>query len=258
MPQPYVSLEAEFHDAFWAADDEATEVSLMEDFLKKHPGRALEIGSGSGRLLLPLLEEHPEVEGLELSGDMIRLCGIYAREVALQPVVHQGDMCVWTPETPYSALLVPAFTFQLAEDPAATLRHWRTLLMDGGGLYLTVFIPFAELEGDMEEGSWYPDHETTLPGGRIARLDTLHRIDAENQKLERRHRYYFADMPTAFHESRQILRWFTPEQITALLEAAGFRVTASFVDFTPARAATWPEIDDSDGILTFHAVAGQS
>ncbi len=255
MPQPYVSLEAEFHDAFWAEDDDATEVSLMERFLASHPGRALEIGSGSGRLLLPLLADHPEVEGLELSDDMIRLCLETAELAGEQVVVHRGDMTDWKGEKPYHSLLVPAFTFQLAEDPAATLRHWRTLLVDGGGLYLTIFIPFAELEGDMEEDVWHPDHEAPLADGRTAKLDTLHRIDPEKQILERRHRYYFADLPATFHESRQTLRWFTPDQLTELLAAAGFGVTEAFVDFDPARPATRTEIDESDGILTFHATA---
>lgn len=255
MAQPYVSLEAEFHDAFWAADDEGSEIRLMDSFLQRFPGRALEIGCGSGRLLLPLLKDHPRFEGLELSQDMIRLCRASAEESGLQPVIHHGDMSEWVPESRYHALLAPAFTFQLAADPAATLRHWHSLLVPGGGLYLTVFIPFAELEGDLAENEWYPDHETTLPDGRVAKLDTLHRIDQENQQIERRHRYYFSDTPAVFHESCQNLQWFTPEQLTELLQASGFRVAASFVDFSPSRTPTWEEIDESDGILTFQAVA---
>ena len=56
MSQPYLSLEAELHDAFWEAEDDASEVRLMADFLKKFPGRALEIGAGSGRLMFPLVQ----------------------------------------------------------------------------------------------------------------------------------------------------------------------------------------------------------
>ncbi len=62
MSQPYHSLEAELHDAFWEADDDGSEVRLMAEFLKKHPGTALEIGSGSGRLMFPLLEMGFDVE----------------------------------------------------------------------------------------------------------------------------------------------------------------------------------------------------
>lgn len=253
MQQPYLSLEAEFHDAFWAADDDGSEVALMADFLARYPGRSLEIGCGSGRLLFPLVHMGFDVEGLELSEDMIRMAETTASSKGLKPSIHTGDMTSWTAGQRYEALLAPAFTFQLAADPAATLSHWRSMLEVGSGLYLTLFIPFAELEGEMEEHEWYPDHEAPLADGRTAKLDTRHEIDTETQVLRRWHRYYFADRPADFHESLQTLRWYLPEQIHDLLEAAGFGIRAAFVDFDPARPATPEEIGESDGILTILA-----
>src|SRR5690606_24640435 len=101
----------------------------------------------------------------------------------------------------------------------------------------------------------YPDHEAVLPGGRIAKLDTWHRLDTANQRLERRHRYYFADDPENPHESRQQLRWFGHDQVVNLLETAGFRVTRAFADFDPRWKITSGTPADSDGIATYHAVA---
>ena len=80
MSQPYLSLEAELHDAFWAAEDDGSEIRLMADFLKTHPGPALEIGCGSGRLILPLIATGFDVEGLELSTDMLEICRKGAEE----------------------------------------------------------------------------------------------------------------------------------------------------------------------------------
>lgn len=250
MSQPYLSLEAELHDAFWAGDDDASEVRLMAAFLKKFPGRSLEIGSGSGRLLFPLLSMGFDVEGLELSKDMLALCRKNG-----SCTVHEGDMTTWIPEKSYAALLVPAFTFQLASDPAATLARWKTWLQPGGGLYLTHFIPFAELEGELPEGKWYEDHQTALPDGRLAKLDTLHHLDPENQLLERHHRYYFSDNPDSPHESRQRLRWFQHDQMNELLDTAGFTVTSAFLDFESRRKATSRSIPESGGIITIHATA---
>lgn len=225
----------------------------MADFLEKHPGRSLEIGSGSGRLLFPLIDLGFEVEGLELSEDMIAKSKRDADEADVEAVVHLGDMSVWNSDQPFSSLLAPAFTFQLAGDPLATLQHWRSMLENGGALYLTIFIPFAEIEGDMEENAWYADHETTLPGGRIAKLVTKHQLDPEQQILRREHRYFFADSPSQAHDSRQTLRWFTHDQIVALLQEAGFIVTAAFADFDPEIAVTSSEALEFDGILTYHA-----
>lgn len=253
MSQPYLSLEAELHDAFWDAEDDGSEVRLMTAFLKKFPGPALEIGAGSGRLMFPLLQMGLDVEGLELSRDMLELGNARARQMGIRPVVHEGDMSEWNGGRKFSALLAPAFTLQLAGDPAATLRHWHGLLEKGGGLYLTIFMPYAELLGDLPENEWYEDHKVTLADGREGVLKTRHTLDHQRQILEREHRYSLSGNPPVMHHSKQTLRWFEHQQIIALLTECGFRVDHFFVDFDPARLVTDPDWIDFDGILTYHA-----
>jgi SAM-dependent methyltransferase len=253
VSQPYLSLEAELHDAFWDAEDDASELRLMEDFLKSHPGPALEIGSGSGRLMFPLLAKGFEIEGLELSPDMRELGKLRAERLGVHPVVHAGDMTTWKSGRRYDAVLAPAFTLQLAADPAAALHHWRGFLNDGGGLYLTVFTPYAELLGDLPENAWYPDHRATLPDGRLGLLETRHSLDRERRLLHREHRYTLTGDPPASHESRQTIRWIEHDEMLALLADAGFRLSRFFLDFDPARVVENPDAEDFDGILTYHA-----
>jgi SAM-dependent methyltransferase len=253
VPQPYLSLEAELHDAFWADEDGHSEVGLMADFLNLHPGRALEVGSGSGRLMLPLLERGFEIEGLELSEDMLHLCRNRAAAHKLRPALHHGDMSAWQSDSPFQSLLAPAFTLHLAADPAATLRHWHQLLEPGGALYLTLFIPFAELLGELPENQWYRDHAAKLADGRKAWMETRHQIDIPNRLLHREHRYHLSGRGRRTHQSRQTLRWFHPAEIAPLLEKAGFHPATPFTDFDPSQALTDLGSTDFDGILTFHA-----
>ena len=253
MSQPYLSLEAELHDAFWEAEDDGSEVRLMADFLTEHPGPALEVGAGSGRLMLPLLLTGLEVEGLELSPDMRALGEIHAARRGLRPVVHAGDMTCWQARRRYAALLAPAFTLQLAADPAAVLRHWHGLLETHGGLYLTVFMPYAELLGDLAENQWYPDHQVILADGREGRLETRHRLDRPHQLLHREHRYTLTGDPPASHQSRQTIRWIEHEEMLALLAQTGFRLDRYILDFDPGREATHPDDTDYDGIVTYQA-----
>ncbi len=253
MSQPYLALEAELHDAFWEAEDDGSEVRLMAEFLKKFTGPALEIGAGSGRLLLPLLQLGFAVEGLELSRDMLALGKIRAQRLGISPQMHEGDMADWTSGRKFSALLAPAFTLQLAADPEAVLRHWYGLLENGGGLYLTVFIPYAELLGDLPENTWYEDHRVTLADGRVGLLETRHRLDREGRVLAREHCYTLSGSPPVTHHSRQTLRWFGHEEIVSLLRVCGFRVDRFFVDFAPEPAVDVPNESDFDGILTYHA-----
>jgi SAM-dependent methyltransferase len=257
MSQPYHSLEAELHDAFWDTEDDGSELRLMADFLSQRPGLSLEIGSGSGRLQFPLMEMGFEVEGLELSEDMIALGEKRARRMQLDPVVHAGDMAEWSDGRRFANLLAPAFTLQLAADPVAVVRHWYGLLDAGGGLYLTVFTPNAELLGDLPENLWYEDHRATLPDGGEGLLETRHRLDREKQQVLREHRYSVrgavAGEPPRGYVSQQSIRWFGHAELVALLENIGFRVDQYFLDFDPTHVADNPDEADHDGIVTYHA-----
>ncbi len=253
MSQPYLSLEAELHDAFWEAEDDASEVRLMAAFLLKHPGPALEIGAGSGRLMFALVQAGLEVEGLELSADMRALGEIRAARLGLKPVMHAGDMTCWQARRRYAAVLAPAFTLQLAADPAAALRHWRGMLENEGGLYLTVFMPYAELLGDLPQNTWYPDHQVVLADGREGRMETRHRLDREHQLLLREHRYWLSGEPPTTHQSRQTIRWIEHEEMLTLLARNGFRLDGYFLDFNTELAGIQPDDADYDGIVTYHA-----
>ncbi len=258
MSQPYYSLEAELHDAFWEAEDDGSEVALMAAFLVKHPGPALEIGAGSGRLMFPLVQLGHEVEGLELSPDMLELGKTRARMLGVRAVIHEGDMASWQPARKFSALLAPAFTLQLAADPEATLAHWHGILGPHGGLYLTVFMPYAELLGDLPENEWYEDHRATLQDGRDALLETRHRLDRQAQIVHREHRYSIAGPSPLRHESRQSIRWFEHDELLSLLARHGFHCQKFFVDFDPDRPVSDPDRMDFDGILTYHLVRGSA
>jgi len=254
MSQPYLSLEAELHDVFWNHEDDASEVDLMADFLDHHPGKSLEIGSGSGRLLLPLIQRGYAVEGLELSPDMVRMHHEEAARRNLQTVVHEADMCTWDDGRKFSSLLAPAFTLQLAADPLATLKHWRGLLEKHGGLYLTLFMPYAELLGDLPENEWYEDHTAPLSDGRMATLHSRHHLDRKKQLLHREHRYSISG-DSRSHESSQILRWFEHGQTLDMLAGAGFHIDFAFLDFDPEFEATDPDNTDFGGILTYYCSA---
>lgn len=232
----YRSLEASLHDVFWASDGPPLELPLLRDFLQKNPGRSLEIGCGSGRLLLPLLDEGFSVEGLELSQEMLDLCR--KNDATGTAILHQGNMDFWQAPDPYHSIIIPAFSLQLSADPPATLRHLRRLLTEDGALYFSSFTPVAEIYGELPENDWYPDHQTPLDDGQLATIHTRHSVDREHQILHRWHRYQIiaADgSVTAEHESQQIIRWFSREQWKSHLSAAGFTIKKQIPDFKPQR-----------------------
>lgn len=245
----YQSLEALLHDPFWAAEGEAVELGFMENVLKEHPGRALEVGCGSGRLLLPLLEKGFEVEGIDLSEEMLKLCRETALKAGLSPILHHGDMVAFAPEEAYHSLLLPAFTLQLAEDANVALKAFHAQLKPGGVLYLSVFRPQAELLKELPENEWYDDHGIELADGRKASLRTRHRLDRKQRILFREHHYSLAGPEgVQEHFSEQTVRWFTPRQLSAMLTKAGFEVLNAMADFD-----TEMPVDDDSQIVTLLA-----
>ncbi len=210
------------------------ELEFLRLFLTAFPGLSLEIGCGSGRLMLPLLREGFLVEGLELSEQMIHLLEKTAADDHLNACVYHGSMDDWTSDKRYQSITLPAFTLQLAENPFSVLQHLSTLLVDGGALYVSNFIPLAEIQGELPENEWYEDHRIILADGSTAIMSTRHQIDRLAQRLMREHHYQCFDQqgrPDKEFHSHQKLQWFHRVPWKKMLEKAGFDIVSQYGDF---------------------------
>ena len=230
----YDQLEATLHDSFWEAEEANSELPLLEKFLTTHPGTALELGCGSGRLLLPLLEKGYLIEGLDNSADMLNLCHEHAGDQ--EPVLHASDIGSFETNTTYAAITIPAFTIQLLpyEKLPEILENIRRHLHPGGGLYITLFIPWAEITGELVEGEEFLDHETYFPNGNTARCYTCFEIKRLSQQLIREHRYEISSKEGQLLEtstSTHNLTWLWPREAIKFLTEAGFSIQQIIGDF---------------------------
>ena len=242
----YRSLEATLHDPFWEAEGDSAELPLIRDFLASHPGPVVDFGCGSGRFLLPLLADGIDIEGVDCSPDMLALCRQYATVNDLSPVLHQGDMQSIALGKTYQAALIPAFTLQILPNPSLALANIHRHLVPGGGLYLSTFIPHAELSDDPPADTWYLDHESTFPGDRTASIHTRHRVQPIIRFLVRQHHYEIRRSDGSLedsHESTQHLRWYHPDELCELLAGHGFHVDRRLADLDPDDHHPSPESD---------------
>ena len=247
----YDELEARLHDLFWAAEGESAELPLITNFLGNYPGTALELGCGSGRLLLPLLEAGFLIEGLDNSSKMLELCRKLTQQH--EPVLHQAGIEDFKTGSVYGAITIPAFTLQLLcpEKLSTALANIYQHLHPGGGLYLTTFIPWAEITGQLEEDCWFLDQEAVMPDGNIARCHTRFAIKRIPQTLQREHRYEIVtpdDQVLETSSSTQELSWYWPGEMQMHLENAGFAVHEVIGDFAPDMS-----LDDDSQIITIFA-----
>lgn len=250
----YQSLEAQLHDLFWNAEPDADESPLLRHFLDQHPGKALEVGCGSGRLLLPLIKCGYAIEGIEISEDMVELLLADAKAQGVKATVHHADINHFSATSDYSAITIPAFTLQLLSRECAltTLSNLRKMSTDDGALYFTVFIPWAEILGDLEAEAWNLDKKAPYEDKKTARCYTKHSINRLEQTLHRKHRYEISKSSgkrLEEHLSEQLLQWYFLAELKLLLEKSGWLYKNHDADLCKGH-------QDSDAhILTIYASA---
>lgn len=143
-----------FFDA-WAdlydADYEKQEIGDVEFYVelaRQADGPVLEVGCGTGRIYLELLEADVDAYGIDISEEMLAVLKQKASEDNLTPQVRQADMTEFTPDREYALIIVPFRTFLhniTVADRKAALRRFRHALAPDGRLALNFFIPNFEV-----------------------------------------------------------------------------------------------------------------
>jgi SAM-dependent methyltransferase len=123
----------------------------------------LDVGCGTGRLLLDYLAQGVDIDGVDNSPEMLSLCRQKAEVVGLKPALFESSMETMNLPRHYQTIIVPSSSFQLVMDPLqaqAAMLHFFAHLLPGG----TLVMPFMLLwkKGD-PLSSWRLTGEKTRP-----------------------------------------------------------------------------------------------
>ena len=245
----YQDLEARFHEPLWDEMAPDMEAELILKYLEKTSEPWLEIGSGNGRILKPIVRAGQVVEALEPSESMLQ-----ASQEALPECKHHLrtlEDFEWQPKA-YGAILFTAFVGSLLEDLDASLAKAKHLLKSGGGLVMTQFVPWAELSGEAPAGKWYTDQR--IPANEqlteTLELRTKHQIFRHSQRLIREHKYVLTDSKGKKIDSdhcQQNLRWYYYKELCEKLEKHGFKIERTVWDLSQEK------IDEDAPVFTIFA-----
>lgn len=204
-------------------------------------GPVLELGCGTGRVLLPIARAGRAIMGVDSSHQMLARCRakLAAEPAAVQARVtlHEHDLRDFNLGAMFPLAIAPFRVFQqiLSVDDqlaflAAVCRH----LVPDGRLVFDVFNPdFARLAGaDGREQEDTP--EQRLPDGRVfRRAYRIVRVHWSAQLSDSELIYYVGSglgAPQRYVQAFQ-MRWYLRAELEHLLARAGFRVRAMYGDF---------------------------
>ena len=145
-------------------------------------GKILEIGCGTGRISLRLLQEGHDVYGIDSSEDQLAFLRSEAEARGLDPDVRRADMRDFDIEGEFELILVPFNTFRhnlTIDDQLRTLRNVRAHLSETGRAIVDFSLPTRE---------WYLDErvlttEFTRDGSEYFLVESYQLVDEMEQIL---------------------------------------------------------------------------
>lgn len=202
---------ADVYDDWYAApaDTDAC-VSALARLADGHP--VLELGAGTGRLAIPLVQQGLTVDALDGSAEM--LARLAAKPGGERVHCHVGDMAGPLPEGPYGLVFVAVNTFFAILGPEAQQRTFHTVaahLAEGGRFVIEAFVPDAQHEGDRVE-------VRDLAADRV--VLSISRTEAGTQQAIGQFVELRDGQPVRLRP--WAIRWATLDQLDAMAAAAGF------------------------------------
>jgi len=224
----YKTLCTEFYDIDKPnAPEEALNFYLH--YVEKADGPILELMSGSGRFLIPLLERQYDIDGLDASPYMLRACQERCRNKGLAPVLYEQFLDRLELPRQYSLVMIPAGSFCLiAEDLQIkeSLRRIYALMLPGAKFVLEIEQLISK---PTDVGLWGGRWVERSDGTKILISWLSHYNDARRISHSI-HRYELIKdgqlLKTEYEDFD--LRLYDPEEFRTLLEAAGFKEIQTF------------------------------
>jgi len=209
---------------------------------KESGGLVLEIGCGTGRVLIPTARAGIEIVGLDLSPHMLAVCRerLMHESAAVRSRVQlvQEDMRNFNLKRTFRLITVPFRPFQhliTVDEQRSCLESIRCHLADGGRLILDLFNPNLDALASQQPGEEVGEEPefVTPDGRRVIRRHKIVAHDRFNQFMQIELLYYVSHRDG--HKERLVhafsMRYLFRFEVEHLLARCGFEVEQIYSDF---------------------------
>jgi SAM-dependent methyltransferase len=228
---------------WWAEFNEGgPEIDYFRRFIERDGQPALDVACGTGRLLLPYLRAGLDVDGCDVSEDMIALCRERAEREGLSPTLFVQSMHELDPPRSYRTIIVCG-GFALGSDRTQDLQalgRFYEHLDSGGTLVLDNEVPYANTR---QWSRWPREERTDLPrewsdgdedrrrasdDSELALQSRLVALDPLEQRatLEIRARQWRDEQLVAEEVHTLDIGLYFTNELMLMLERAGFELVA--------------------------------
>jgi len=196
----------------------------------------LDVGCGTGRLLLDYLQQGIDIDGVDNSPEMLELCREKAAKLGLEPRLYEQYMENLELPRRYRTILIPSSSLQLVIEPelvATAIERLCAHLEPGGALVAPIMTLWKE--GDPLESEWEKTAQRAEDGATIRRV-ARSRYDPVTQceATEDLYQLIVDDVVVAeeLHQRSPATRSYTQQEARELFEQAGLVNIQIFKEFT--------------------------
>jgi SAM-dependent methyltransferase len=239
------TLLAKYYDEAYAADEELADAPFYLDLARQTGGPVLELGCGTGRVLLAIARAGIAIDGVDNSLPMLHRL---RRKLELAPAherervrVFEGDMRNFRCQRKYPLIIIPFRPLQhmyTVEDQLAALRTAAFHLQDGGLLAFDVYYPkfdklYSGFGQEVLEMEWRDPADPRKLVRRYYRKDSHDKI---HQNIGLTFIFRSWDGNKLIQEEREALQmsYYTYPHLRALFMLAGLQVKEEYGSFSKA------------------------
>ncbi len=232
----YQGLMAQAWDVLRGDTSQWADRFFYHDAIGRSGQPVLDVGCGTGRLLLDYLAQGIDIDGVDNSPEMLALCRAKAQALGLAPQLYEQPMeTLGVPRT-YRTIIIPSSSLQLIVEPALADEAMRRVArhLEPGGAVLASFMALRK-PGDPLEFAWEQSAVRPEDGATIRRVGRS-RYDPtlELEHTEDQYQVIIDGKVVAeeLHRRSPATRSYTQAQARALFERAGLVDVELFSGFS--------------------------